>query len=185
MSHTATDATPEDLDDERHDGAGDVLDEEWLSAAPHRSRTRLVLLGALVLAAAFLGGVQVQRHFGAASGSDSTSAGGLPAGLPSGFPAGGAFPGGATGDSATGSGQGGTEPSGESQVIGTLVAVKGDTWTIKDLGGTKHTITVDAETRIVREEQVDPADVSTGVTVDISGAAGSSGEVTATTITIR
>jgi hypothetical protein len=180
MSHTATEATPEDLDDERHDGAGDLLDEEWLSAAPHRSRTRLVLLGALVVAAAFLGGVQVQRHFGAASGSDSA-----PAGLPSGFPAGGAFPGSTTGDSATGSGQGGTEPSGESQVIGTLVAVKGDTWTIKDLGGTKHTITVDAETRIVREEQVDPADVSTGTTVDISGAAGSSGEVTATTITIR
>jgi hypothetical protein len=185
MSHTATDATPEDLDDERLDGAGDLFDEEWLSAAPRRSRARMLLLGGLVVAVSFLGGVQVQRHYGA-SDSAGTSSGGLPAGMPDGFPAGGAFPGGTTGGSATGSGQGGgAESSADAQVIGTLVAVQGDTWTVKDLGGTKHTITVDAETRIVREEQVDPADVPTGATVDVSGAAGGSGDVTATTITIR
>lgn len=186
MSHTATDATPDDLDDERPDD-GDLLDEEWLSAAPRRSRTRMVLLGALVLAAAFLGGVQVQRHYGADS-SAGTSSGGLPTGMPSGFPAGGGFPGATTGGTTTGSGQGsggGSGSSASSQVIGTVVSVTGDTWTVKDLGGTKHTITVDSETRIVREETVDPADVSTGTTVDISGAPGSSGDVTATTITLR
>lgn len=172
MSHTVTD--PEEL-----------LDEEWLSATPRRSRARTALLGALVLAAAFLGGVQVQRHFGTTSGSAGTVAGGLPAGLPEGFPAGGALPGGTTGGAATGSGQGGTATSAEAQVIGTLVAVKGDTWTVKDLGGTTHTITVDAGTRIVREEKVDPADVPAGTTVDISGSGAGSGDVTATTITIR
>lgn len=185
MSHTAPDPTTEELDAGPHDGAGDVLDDEWLGAAPRRSRARVVLLGALVVAAAFLGGVEVQRHFGAASDSASATAGGLPAGLPDGFPAGGAFPGATTGGATTGAGEGGTGSSATSQVIGTLVAVHGDTWTVKDLGGTKHQVTVDGETRILREQQVDPADVPTGTTVDVSGAAGSSGEVTATTITLR
>ena len=183
MSHTAADTTTEDVDDP-HDG--DLLDEDWLSATPGRSRARLVLLGALVLSATFLGGVEVQRHYGT-SGSTDSAAGGLPAGLPSGFPGGGTFPGGVPG-AATGSDQGGSGSTGSdtsAQVIGILVAVKGDTWTVKDLGGTKHTITVDAETRVVREQQLDPADVPTGTTVDISGAAGSSGDVTATTITVR
>jgi hypothetical protein len=183
MSHTAADTTPEDVDDPH---AGDLLDEDWLSATPGRSRARLVLLGALVLSATFLGGVEVQRHYGT-SGSTDSAAGGLPAGLPSGFPGGGTFPGGVPG-ATTGSDQGGSGSTGSdtsAQVIGTLVAVKGDTWTVKDLGGTKHTITVDAETRVVREQQLDPADVPTGTTVDISGAAGSSGDVTATTITVR
>jgi hypothetical protein len=186
MSHTAADTVPEDVDDQ---DAGDLLDEEWLSGTPRRSRVRLVLLGALVLSATFFGGVEVQRHFGTAD-SAGTTAGGLPAGLPSGFPGGG-FPGGVTpGDTTTGTGQadgGGTDTgsAGTSQVIGTLVAVRGDTWTVKDLGGTKHTITVDARTRVVRETEVDPGDVPTGSTVDIAGEAGGSGDVTATTITIR
>jgi hypothetical protein len=184
MSHTAADTTPEDVDDPH--AAADLLDEDWLSATPGRSRARLVLLGALVLSATFLGGVEVQRHYGT-SGSTDSAAGGLPAGLPSGFPGGGTFPGGVPG-ATTGSDQGGSGSTGSdtsAQVIGILVAVKGDTWTVKDLGGTKHTITVDAETRVVREQQLDPADVPTGTTVDISGAAGSSGDVTATTITVR
>jgi hypothetical protein len=184
MSHTAAETAPEGVDDQ---GAGDLLDEEWLSATPHRSRPRLVLLGALVLASTFLGGVEVQRHFGASEAAGA-SAGGLPAGLPSGFPAGG-FPGGAApGGTPTGSGEGGgsdTGSSASSQVIGTLVAVRGDTWTVKDLGGTKHTITVDGTTRIVREQAVDPADVSTGTTVDVAGETGDTGDLTATTITIR
>jgi hypothetical protein len=184
MSHTAADTVPEDIDEQ---GTGDLLDEEWLSGKPRRSRARLVLLGALVLSATFLGGVEVQRHYGT-SGSTGTSAGGLPTGLPSGFPAGG-FPGGGTpGGATTGTGQGtgtGSGASSSSQVIGTLVAVKGDTWTVKDLGGKKHTITVDTTTRIVREETVDPADVPTGTTVDVAGTTGDSGDVAATTITIR
>ena len=141
-----------------------------------------MLVVLLAAALVFLGGVEVQRHFGATSSSnDSAATGAFPGGgLPTGFPAGG--PQGAQPDTS------GSESSGsadEAAVIGTVESVDGDVWTIKDLGGNVHKVTVPSTVRIVRETSVDPAEVETGATVDIAGTSGDDGQVTATTITLR
>jgi len=169
MTHTQAQTEPET----------ELLDEEWLSAPTRRSRLRSVLVVLLAAALVFLGGVEVQRRFGATpSGTDSATGPSLPGGgvLPSGLA------GGPQGTPPDASGSTGTD---EAAVIGTLQSVKGDVWTIKDLGGTLHEVTVSSTVRIVRETSVAASDVETGATVDISGTTGDDGQVTATTITLR
>jgi hypothetical protein len=185
MTHAPTDMTTDDAADEATDetadqaadSSSDLLDEEWLTAPTRRSRLRGVLVVLLAASLVFLAGVEVQRHFGASSSDDSAATGAFPGGgLPSGFPGAG--------------GPQGTQPdtSGSSDaaaVIGTVESVDGDVWTIKDLGGKLHKVTVSSTVRIVRETTVAAADVETGATVDIAGTTGDDGQVTATTITLR
>ena len=158
----------------------DVLDEEWLCAPAHRSRLRAVLVALLAGSLVFLSGVEVQRRYGApssATGSATTPS--FPGGtLPTGLPGGGPQASQPDSSGSTGSGD-------QAAVIGTVQSVKGDMWTVKDLGGHLHKVTVSATVRIVRETSVAAADVETGATVDIAGTTGSDGEVTATTITLR
>ena len=170
MTHTQAQTEPET----------ELLDEEWLSAPTRRSRLRGVLVVSLTAALVFLGGVEVQRRFGATpSGTDSAAGPSLPGGgvLPTGLAGGGP-----QGTQPDASGSTGTD---EAAVIGTLQSVKGDVWTIKDLGGTLHEVTVSGAVRIVRETGVEASEVETGATVDISGTTGDDGEVTATSITLR
>ena len=56
-------------------------------------------------------------------------------------------------------------------MIGTVVSVHGDTWVVEDLGGTRHRVRLADQTDVVRETDVDPADVRVGDDVDISGTA--------------
>ncbi len=182
MSHTSTDPTIDPTIDPSSDSSSDVLDEEWQAAPGRRSRVRVTLVLLLGASLVFLGGVEVQRHFGTTAATASAAPAGFPggAGLPSGFPAGAA--GGAEGAQPdTGGSTGGDEAS----VIGTVRSVKGDVWTIEDLGGTVHKVTVSDTVRIVRESSVDATDVEEGATVDIAGTTGEDGQVTATTITLR
>lgn len=160
-----------------------LLDEEWLAAPVKRSRLRMILAGLLAASLCFLGGALVQKHYGA--GSAGGAAGGLPAGFPGGgsggFPGGGAFPGGDPGtgtgtDTGTGTGSssapsGGTGDVGDDStaVIGKVVEVNGDTWVVEDLGGKRHTIKLADDTDVIREEKLQPADVKTGDTVNITG----------------
>ena len=58
--------------------------------------------------------------------------------------------------------------------IGTVTAAKGTTWTVTDLGGTAHQVTVPKG-----------LSVATGTTVSITGTADASGAVTATAVTVR
>jgi hypothetical protein len=179
MTHTPT-ATA----DPAAESSGDLLDEEWLAAPTRRSRLRGVLVVLLAASLVFLAGVEVQRRFGDTSASSPSAAtgafpaGGPGGGLPSGFPDSGA--GGTQPDTSGSSGTGD-----EAAVIGTVESVKGEVWTIKDLGGKLHEVTVTSTVRIVRESSVDAADVETGATVDIAGTTGDDGEVTATSITLR
>lgn len=162
------------------DSPTDVLDEEWLAAPTRRSRLRIVLVVLLTASLVFLAGVEVQREYGAASSTPATAAfpgGGALGALPSGFPSEAA----GTQPQSTGS----AGSAAETAVIGTVQSVKGDIWTIKDLGGTIHHVTVSDTVRVVRESAVDPTDVETGATVDVSGTTDGDGQVTATTITIR
>src|SRR4051794_35883392 len=160
----------------------DLLDEEWLAAPSRRSRLRAALVVLLAAALVFLAGVEVQRRYGAASSAaDSAATPSFPrGGLPTGFPGGGpqgiqSVP---TASATSGSAD-------QASVIGTVESVKGDVWTIKDLGGKVHKVTVDTTVRIVRETSVDAADVVAGATVDVTGTSGADGAVTATTITLR
>jgi len=165
------------------DGMDDALDDEWVSTTRRRSVWRLVLCGALVLAVTFLGGVLVQKEYGAESSDAAAS--GLPGGgaLPEGFPGGGALPGGAPEAGAGGGQTGGTDTT--SAVIGTVVSIDGDVWTVKDLGGTEHKVTVPSTASVTKEQKIAAADVAVGTTVDISGTAGESDELTAAQITVR
>lgn len=166
----------------------DAFDEEWVSTTRRRSRWRLVLVVSLALALTFLGGVLVQKQFGAES--TTAAASGFPSGLPTGGFPGGAIPGG-TGDTGSGAGApdgGGGQTGGAdttAAVIGTVVSIDGDVWTVKDLGGTEHQITVPATASVTKEQKIAASDVAVGTTVDVSGTTADSGELTASQITVR
>jgi hypothetical protein len=148
-----------------------------------RSRLRLVLIVALAAAVVFLAGVQVQKQYGVA-GSDAAAAG--PAGFTGGPPAGFTPPGQTDQTDQTGQTDDVTAtPTDSAAVIGTVVSVQDGVWTVEDLGGTTHEITVDATVRIVQESALAADDVEDGATVDISGTTDDQGRVTATTITVR
>ncbi|HCB06740.1 MAG TPA: hypothetical protein DEQ43_21285 [Nocardioides bacterium] len=163
-------------------------DAAWLAEPPKRSRLRLVLVVLLVTAVVFLAGVQVQKRWGVAGTDAAAAAGGLPAGFtpPS---DGGGFPrldtGQGSGDTGATDAPAAETDSDAAAVIGTLVSVKDGVWTVEDLGGTEHTITVGNDVQIVQESTLTADQVASGSTVDISGTTDDQGRVTATTITIR
>ena len=177
---TTTDTEPTYADEHEPD---DVLDEEWLASTQGRSRLRSALLVTLAASVVFLGGVLVQREFGSA---DSTSAaagplaGGLPEGLPQGMPGGGGLPSGMPAP-------GGDQPIEEARtsIVGTVVAIDGDVWTVEDLGGTSHQVVVTDAAQIVRETEVSAAAVELDSTVDITLSDDGSSADTATDVVIR
>ncbi len=164
-------------------------DEAWLAEPPKRSRLRLALMVALAASLVFLGGVEVQKHFGLAGdqAAGGQFAGGQVAGgraARGGLPGGGEAPG--QGVAAGQAPAGGSDAAPASTaVIGTLESVDGTTWTVKDLGGNVHTITVGESVRIVQESALGADEVKNGSTVNVSGTTDDEGEMQAATITIR
>ena len=69
-------------------------------------------------------------------------------------------------------------------VIGTVVKIDGDTWTVKDLGGTRHQVRVTGTTTITSETTISARQVHTGAQVDVSGTQ-SNGNLTADDVTLR
>ena len=161
---------------------GPVLDEEWLAAPRSRSRLRLVLAALLAASLCFLGGVLVQKHLGPS----------IAAAAPTGFPGGATLPDGGQGFPGAGELPGGgstTAPDGadddqEAAVVGTVVSIDGDVWTVEDLGGTKHRVQVSDDADIVRETELTADQVAVGDRVDISGT-DTDGQLTADDITLR
>lgn len=184
----ATEPNPAPYDDP-------LLDEEWLAAPQRRSRLRTLLVLLLGASLLFLAGTQAQRQFGPSSSAGTATAFSPPGGAaPSGFP-GGARPGGAgtgSGDSGTGAsagagagaGTGDVGSTSTSALIGTVVSIKGDRWTVKDLGGKTHVVRVPTGTQVVRETPVAANKVARGATVDISGST-TGGSLSASAITVR
>ncbi|HEX3932206.1 MAG TPA: hypothetical protein VHW64_16010 [Nocardioides sp.] len=143
------------------------LDAEWLGAPSRRSRFRIAVLAALAVLLVFLGGVEVQKRWGAAATSASAAspfAGSLPAG---GF-------------------RSQTTPSGATTpaVIGKVTGIHGHTWTVRDLGGKDHTVTVTARTTLTRSVVRASGPIRTGSTVTVQGST-QGHTVVATAITIR
>ena len=159
----------------------DVLDEEWLASTQRRSRFRSVLVLTLAAAVVFLGGVLVQQEFGSADSAETST--GLPEGFPQGMPGGGGFP---SGMPTSGSGPSGPATAEtRTSIVGKVVAIDGDVWTVEDLGGTTHQIVVTDDADIVRETKVSAADVDIDTTVDINLSDDESGTDTASDIVLR
>lgn len=160
---------------------------DWLATPARRSRVRMVLATLLAASVCFLGGALVQKHFGAeASGASASSgfpnlAGGAPSGFPGGDFTGGGLPG---ADQGTGAGSGSGAADATDSVIGTVVEIRDGEWVVEDLGGNRHTITVDQDTSVVREEKLTLDQVKNGDTVQITGITDKN-ELQADDITLR
>lgn len=152
----------------------DDEDADFAELPPKRrvpTITKVLLVGILV-AAAFGGGVMIQKNLGASSSSTPSGfpsfAGGIPAGLPTG----------------AGSGQGSTAASGP-VVVGTVVSVSGNDVTVKDLGGTTHVVRVTATTGLATTGVDWSTSLKPGSTVSVNGTKADDGSVNATTVTQR
>jgi hypothetical protein len=186
-----------DPEDERHDG----LAEELAHAAPKRwwNRGTVVLAGLVLLGGGFVGGLQVQKHWGATTGTGSGfggfnaaagggagryGAGGAGRGGAGayGFPGGTGAAGGATGGGATG-GQG--APAASSGTTGTVKLVDGSTIYVQTSDGNVVTVNTDGKTAVAAASKSTIKSIKAGQKVTVQGSAGSDGTVTATSVTAQ
>ena len=176
------------------DPFADDLSERLDAVAPRRwtSRTTLALSGLVLLISGFVGGAQVQKHWGTAANTASNRPGVV---LPSGNPfAGGNFGnfggrGGGNGGGNGGGTGGGTGGSGGNATS----AAAGTTGTVKLVDGTTvYLTTPDGQTVIVKTTPSTTVnvnqpgalkDLTPGATVTIQGQNASDGSVNATSIT--
>ena len=161
--------TTEDID-LTSDPFADDLTEQLKARAPrrHANRTTAILGAVLLIVAGFLGGVQVQKHWGKTS-TQATN----PFGNTTGFPNVGAsgFPGFNASQSAS-------RPT-----TGTVKLVDGGTVYIQTADGRTVTVKTTSGTSVRNSQAGSLKDLSAGATVSIDGSTGSDGTVTATTIT--
>jgi hypothetical protein len=153
---------------------------------PVRPRRRLLtpvsggLLAIVLVAGGFIGGVQVQKHQG--NGTNSGARSGLPAAFGARLAAGGGgqVPGvaGGTGTSTARSG-GGTGGA----TAGTVANIKGSTLYVTSADGTTVKVKTNDNSKVTRNAAGSVAKVHPGDTVVIQGSTGSSGTVTASSIT--
>jgi hypothetical protein len=140
------------------------------------SRTTLVLAGAVLVVVGFLGGVVVQKNYGAgpaASGGAGALANAIAARQNAG---GGAGNGGNGGTGATG---------GRNATTGTVKLVDGTTVYITTADGETVTVKTSGTTTVRTEQAAALADVPVGSTVSIQGTTGTDGVVTATQVTVQ
>jgi translation initiation factor IF-1 len=172
---------PADEDDTDRD---DGLATELAKAAPRSwwNRGTLVLGALAVLLGGFLGGVQVQKNWGA--GTAATASNGR-AGFNAqnrGTGAAGYYPGFTGGGQRTAAAPTGAAaaPAGTS---GTVQLVDGDTIYVKTADGTVVTIKTSGKTAVRTSAKSTLKDVRPGDTVTVQGTPDAAGTVTATTVT--
>lgn len=178
----------------------DHLAEE-LAARPARAklpRITLALGAGVLVAAGFIGGVLVQKHYGGASGAggnaragafasafaggrgNATGAAGTGSGTGRGGfggGGGGGFGGGGAGGFGAGGGLGGDS------ITGSITVVTGDTLYITAADGTVYTVKTSGSTSVSISSSGSLSRLKPGQKVTVSGTAGSGGTVEATTIT--
>jgi hypothetical protein len=176
----------EDEDGEWSDEPGEA-DE-----LPPRPRRRLLtpiplaLLGGLLIAGGFIGGVQVQK-----GESSSGSSGGAGAGLPSGFAAlrgggpsstgtsSGKSPAGGSSGGFPGAGAGGSRPT-----VGTVAYLAGSTLYVTNSEGNTVKVNTSAATSVTKTVKTKVNGIYPGETVTVTGAAGSGGTVSAESVSV-
>lgn len=164
----------------------DEIEADFVPRPKQRLGMSTVLLAALLVAGlGFVGGVQVQKS--RVSTSRTTTVPGLGNFGGQGFP-GGTFPSGVSlpsgfNQSGNGQGTGGSTASTAPAVIGTVVAVKGNTLTVKNFAGKTITVTLTDSTAIT--QAITASALRSGQTVNVSGTTGADGTVAATRVTAR
>jgi hypothetical protein len=157
----------------------DSLATELAKAAPRRwwNRGTLVLGAVALLLGGFLGGLQVQKHYGTSATAAATRPGGGTGGARGaggyGFP--GAFPGGGAAPTAAAAAAGPT--------TGKVKLVDGKTIYVETADGTVVTVRTGGDTAVQTATAGKLKDVKAGDTVSVQGAADTDGTVTATTVT--
>jgi hypothetical protein len=160
-------------------------EEDWDEELPRRPRRqffnrRTAALAALVTCAlGFYVGVRVEKGQLASSTSTSTSAG-AGAALPAGLRA-GAGAGGATGRPGAAAGPTG-RPGGGNVSFGTVKSIDGKTIYVSDSSDNTVKVTLSPVAKISKSQQVSRKSVRPGDTVVIQGVKGSSGTLTATSV---
>lgn len=150
------------------------------------TRTTVLLAGLVLVVAGFLGGVLVQKNFGAAS-SNSANGNLSPSALASRAAAGGfgGFGGGGRGGTGTGTGGTGTAGTGTARAAttGKVTLVDGTTVYVTTDSGDVVIIKTDANTTVRSEQTLPLKNLTVGSTVTVVGTTASDGSVTATQIT--
>jgi hypothetical protein len=158
--------------------AADGLVAELL--ARRRKRLPALTLALVVLvaaAAAFIGGVEVQKHFGKSSATSS----GIPSSIAAAF-AGGSFPGAASGGSGAGSFPGGF--GGGNATTGTVTLVKGSTLYVTNAAGNTVLVETSARSRVTKSVSGSVKTIHPGDSVTVVGSQNKDGSVTARQVTI-
>jgi hypothetical protein len=146
----------------------------------------LALLGVLLIAGGFIGGVQVQK-----GASSSGSSGGAGAGLPSGFAA---LRGGGTSSTGTSSGKSsaggssggfpGTGTGGSRPTTGTVAYLAGSTLYVTNSEGSTVKVHTSGATSVTKTVKTKVKGIYPGETVTVTGTTGSGGTVSAESISV-
>jgi hypothetical protein len=131
-------------------------------------RGAIALTGVLVLALGFIGGVEVQKHHGAAAASGAAGAPAGFAGRAGGFAGGGPLTGGAAGTS--------------DFVAGTVANKNGRYIYVKDSNGNTIRVKTSSSSTITRNAKTRTAAVHPGDTVVVQGTKSKNGTITATRV---
>ena len=170
-----------------------VSDDELTAAlsapppSPRALRLTRVLVTALVLVLGFVGGMLVQKNWGADSGQLAGPAareGFDTSNLPEGFPSDMQFPGGGSG-TGTGTGTGTDTESGSAPSTGEVTLVDGDVIYLTLSDGTQLRVEVGDDTTIEKTKttSADMDDIKEGDTVTVTGTTTDSG-LTATSVEV-
>jgi hypothetical protein len=172
---------PADEQDGRED-----LASELAKAAPRRwwNRCTLVLGAVAVLLAGFLGGLQVQKHWGTAATASSNRAGfaGANRNATGGYQG---FPGAGREGGGLGNGTGGapSASAAAAATTGTVKLVDGSTIYVQTPDGTVVTVKTTGTTTVQSAAKSSLKNLKAGQAVTVQGPAGTDGTVTATSVT--
>jgi hypothetical protein len=183
------------MDELDSDPFADDLTKELEQAAPKKwvNRTTIAFAALVLVVGGFLGGIQVQKHYGKQSGGGTASAqdiinqlrnqaksGNLP--IPLGNLGGGRGQGGGFGGGAGGATGGGGTSTAAAQT-GTIKLIDGNTIYISLPNGNVLTVKTNGSTKVTVSTKSSLKSLKAGQTVTVGGTPDSSGTVTATTVT--
>jgi hypothetical protein len=174
---------PSTLDTLDGDPFDDDLGAELAKRAPRGVPTRatLALGGAVLVVAGFLGGVVVQKNYGATSAA-SSPAGGL-GNFAGGFAGRGNPSASAAAGTGGGGGGGGGGQRGGNATTGTVKFVDGTTLYLTTADGETITVKTSGTTTVRTQQTTALTDLPVGATVTIQGTTDADGVVTATQVT--
>jgi hypothetical protein len=137
----------------------------------------LALLVLAAAAAAFIGGVEAQKHWG----KSNTTSSGIPSSIAAAF-AGGGFPGGTPNSSGTGAFPGGF--GGANATTGTVTLIKGTTLYVTNAAGNTVLVKTSARSRVSKSVSGSVKTIHPGDSVTVTGSQNKDGSVSARQVTV-